>query len=62
MTPEGKSSISSMAAGKNLTYMEESPVMLPTELQGFSKIQIGETVLLFVPLCGERFDWADYAE
>ena len=60
--PRGKKFYIQHGGGKNLTYMEESPVMLPTELQGFSKIQIGETVLLFVPLCGERFDWADYAE
>ena len=60
--PRGKKFYIQHGGGKNLTYMEESPVLLPTELEGFSKIQIGETVLLFVPLCGERFDWAEYAE
>ncbi len=59
--PRGKKFYIQHGGGKNLTYVEESPVLLPTELQGFSKIQIGETVLLFVPLCGERFDWAEYA-
>ena len=60
--PRGKKFYIQHGGGKNLTYVEESPVLAPTELDGFSKIQIGETLLLFVPLCGERFDWAEYAE
>ena len=60
--PRGKKFYIQHGGGKNLTYMEDSPVLVPTELQGFSKIQIGETVLLFVPLCGERFDWAEYEQ
>lgn len=60
--PRGRKFYIQHGGGKNLTYMEEGPVLAPTELQGFSKIQMGETVLLFVPLCGERFDWAEYAE
>ena len=60
--PRGKKFYIQHGGGTNLTYMEDSPVLLPTELQGFSKIQLGETVLLFVPLCGERFDWAEYEQ
>ncbi len=60
--PRGRKFYIQHGGGKNLTYVEEYPVLLPTELEAFSKIQIGETVLLFVPLCGERFDWAEYAE
>lgn len=60
--PRGRKFYIQHGGGKNLTYVEENPVLLPTELEAFSKIQIGETVLLFVPLCGERFDWAEYAE
>lgn len=48
--------------GKNLIYIGDAPVLVPTELEEFSTIQMGETVLLFVPLCGERFDWTEYAE
>ncbi len=58
--PRGKKFYIQHGGGKNLTYVEENPVLLPTELEAFSNIQIGETVLLFVPLCGERFDWAEY--
>ena len=60
--PKGKKFYAQQGDGKNLTYIGDAPVLVPTELEGFSTIQMGETVLLFVPLCGERFDWAEYAE
>ena len=27
------------------------------ELHAYDELTIGKTKLLFVPLCGERFDW-----
>lgn len=45
--------------GNNLTYLEEKPVLVPTELTERSRLSIGETQLLFIPLCGEGFDWQD---
>ena len=57
--PRGKKFYIQHGGGKNLTYVEDAPVLVPTELVGFSKIVVGETVLLFVPLCGERFNWED---
>ena len=60
--PKGRKFYVQQGDGKNLTYIGDAPVLVPTELEGFSIIQMGETVLLFVPLCGERFDWAEYAE
>lgn len=41
----------------NLVRLNGSPVMTPMELKDRDRISIGETVLLFVPLCGENFDW-----
>ena len=59
--PKGKKFYVQQGDGTNLTYIGDTPVLTPTELEEFSFIQMGETVLLFVPLCGERFDWAEYA-
>ena len=59
--PRGKKFYIQQGDGTNLTYIGDAPVLAPTELDGFTTIQMGETVLLFVPLCGERFDWAEYA-
>ena len=58
--PRGKKFYMQHGAGKNLTYLEGNPVLAPTELPGFSRIVIGNTELLFVPLCCEQFDWDDY--
>ena len=43
--------------GVNLTYLGESPVLQPHELVGRELISIGNTRLIFVPFCGEVFDW-----
>ena len=41
----------------NLVRHNQSPVMTPTELSSHDEIQIGETTLLFIPLCNDGFDW-----
>lgn len=43
--------------GQNLTYLEGEPVLAPTELPAFSKIQLSETHFMFVPFCGDQFSW-----
>ncbi len=58
--PRGKKFYLQHGVGKNLTYLEGAPVLTPTELEGFSKITIGDTLLLFVPLCCDQFDWEEY--
>ena len=58
--PRGKKFYLQHGAGKNLTYLQGNPVLAPTELPGFSRIAIGNTELLFVPLCCDQFDWEDY--
>ncbi|MEM7386800.1 MAG: FHA domain-containing protein [Verrucomicrobiota bacterium] len=45
--------------GQNLTYLGEQPLLQPTEVKGGDEIGLGQTVLKFVPLCGEGFDWSD---
>lgn len=43
--------------GKNLTYLQEEPVLAPTDLPNLATIQIGRTSLKFVALCGADFHW-----
>lgn len=50
--------------GVNLTYVvspggTSEALMTPTELQTGFTLQMGETELRFVPLCGPDFDWQD---
>ncbi len=46
-------------AGRNLVYVNEE-LLLPhqsRELQAYDRILLGQTTLLFLPLCGEAFSW-----
>jgi pSer/pThr/pTyr-binding forkhead associated (FHA) protein len=43
--------------GINSTYVRGENLLGPTELKANDRIRIGETELMFVPLCGENFDW-----
>ena len=43
--------------GMNPVRVNGKPVINPIELSAFDMILIGSTKLIFVPLCGEKFDW-----
>jgi hypothetical protein len=40
-----------------MTYLDDSPLLAPAVLAGGERIRLGQTLLLFVPFCGEHFDW-----
>jgi len=42
---------------KNIIRLNDIPVLQTVMLNAYDKVEIGETTLLFVPFCGERFDW-----
>lgn len=42
---------------RGLVYLNEEPVFAPQALQAYDEITMGKTKLLFVPFCGERFQW-----
>ena len=43
--------------GRNIVYLNGEEVFAAMPLQPYDLIDFGETKLLFVPLCGERFTW-----
>lgn len=45
--------------GHNLVRLNGRMVMGSEMLNPYDKIVIGKTTLVFVPLCGEQFDWKD---
>jgi len=45
--------------GKNLSYLDDEPVLTPVEISSEQEITIGDTTMRFVSLCGETFDWQD---
>ncbi len=47
------------ADGRSIVRKNEKMVMVPTELAAYDVVRIGSTKLMFVPLCGDRFNWKD---
>ena len=43
--------------GSSLVYLNEELLMTFTEIKAYDKITIGESDLLFVPFCGDKFKW-----
>lgn len=43
--------------GRNSCYLNGQVVRSDADLNGYDRIEIGGTTLLFVPLCGDRFSW-----
>lgn len=43
--------------GRGMTYLNGEEVDVPMPLMPYDRVELGQTCLLFVPLCGERFSW-----
>lgn len=44
-------------SGKSIVRLNGKMVMAPSEVHLYDMLKIGTTKLMFVPLCGERFNW-----
>lgn len=55
--PKGKLFYLQHGAGKNLTYLNDKPVLELTKLAAYDQITMGNTTLVFVPFCGDQFSW-----
>ena len=43
--------------GTNLTYLNGAPVLESTRIHSNDKIELGNTTLMFIPLCSDQFNW-----
>ncbi len=43
-----------------LVYLNNEVVLSPMKLEAYDVITVGEVKLLFMPLCGAKFNWTDY--
>ena len=55
--PEEKVFFFGPADGKSIVRLNGKMVMAPMEIHAYDVLTLGSTRLLFIPLCGERFDW-----
>ncbi len=46
----------------SLVYRNNQVVLSPVELEAYDMITVGDVNLLFMPLCGARFNWSDLLE
>ncbi len=42
-----------------LAYLNSEVILTPVRIKAYDMITVGEVNLLFMPLCGERFDWTE---
>jgi hypothetical protein len=57
--PRARKFTLTLGEGANPTYVRGEVLLGPAEIISGDRIQIGETELLFLALCGEAFDWQD---
>ena len=44
---------------QGLVYLNDETVYSPQELSAYDTIELGKSKFLFIPLCGENFEWTD---
>ena len=47
------------AESTNSIYVNDEPVYVPTKLNSYDLIEFGESKFVFIPLCGDKFNWQD---
>lgn len=45
--------------GANNVYIKDEPVYVPTKIEAYEVLEVGETKLLFIPLVGDKFNWKE---
>ena len=43
--------------GQNMMYLNDEPVLVVSKMKIYDKIEVGDEELMFIPLCGEEFEW-----
>ena len=42
-----------------IAYLNGEPIYMPSELSAYDVIDLGKSKFLFVPFCGEHFEWEE---
>jgi hypothetical protein len=57
--PKKRQTILLPGDAQGLVYVNDEAIYAPVELHGYDVIELGKSKFLFVPLCGEHFEWQD---
>ncbi len=60
--PKGNMFIMQAGESKELSYLNDNVVLSPVELKAYDIITLGETQLIFIPFCSDKFKWDDSEE
>jgi hypothetical protein len=54
----GKTFYFAAGDGRSIVRLNDKPIFAATEINAYDVIEVGKTKMVFVPLCGEKFEWA----
>lgn len=57
--PKKKNNVLLPGDSSGIAYLNGEPAYMPTELSAYDVIELGKSKFLFVPFCGEHFEWED---
>lgn len=57
--PKKKNYVLLPGDSSGIAYLNGEPAYMPSELSSYDVIDLGKSKFLFVPFCGEHFEWAD---
>jgi hypothetical protein len=57
--PKKRKTILLPGDSQGLVYVNDEAVYAPVELAPYDSIELGKSKFLFIPLCGENFEWTE---
>lgn len=60
--PKKKNNVLLPGDSSGIAYLNGEPAYMPSELSAYDVIELGKSKFLFVPFCGEHFEWQDNAK
>ncbi len=57
--PRGNSFSISYGTGHGIVYLNGEEVLVPMKLEPYDQIELGKTILIFIPFCGDNFKWEE---
>ncbi len=42
----------------NPTYLNDTPLYIPTPIKAYDLVEVGESKLMFIPFCSDQFSWS----
>lgn len=60
--PKNKSFKIHPGSSRGLVYLNDEDVDMPRKLSAYDVIELGQTKLMFIPFCGEKFLWENDAK